>query len=133
MVALSRERTHRSVADSSCAAGSGPCTVAPLSRAKRVAFHTLLAKLREACTQSSPTGTSTPGLAPRASVKRTASEPYASIHSSGLITLPNDRDIFLPNWSRTMPWRAMVRNGGAPSIAYRPNIIILATQKNRMS
>jgi hypothetical protein len=98
-----------------------------------VAFQILLAKFREPWTQSSPIGTSTPGLAPRARVKRTASEPYVSIQSSGLTALPKDFDIFLPNWSRTMPCSTIVPNGGVPSIAYRPNIIIRATQKNRMS
>jgi hypothetical protein len=52
--------------------------------------------------------------------------------------LPDDFDIFLPRSSRTMPCSAMVWNGTAPSgprsfIAYRPNIIIRATQKKRMS
>ncbi len=99
------------------ASGSGPWTVAPFIRAKRVAFQILLAKFREPWTQSSPIGTSTPGLAPRARVKRRASEPYLSIQSSGLTTFPKDLDIFLPFWSRTMPCRAMVWNGGVPSIA----------------
>ena len=107
--------------------------MAPFISAKRVAFQILLAKLREPWTQSSPIGTSTPGLAPLARVKRTASEPYLSIQSSGLTMLPKDFDIFLPNSSRTMPWNAMVRNGTSPSIAYRPNIIIRATQKNMRS
>ena len=66
-------------------------------------------------------------------MKRTASEPYLSIQSSGSTALPKDLDIFLPCSSRTMPWKAMVWNGTAPSIAYRPNIIIRATQKNMMS
>src|SRR5690606_14137631 len=128
-----RDRIERSVGDIAEASGSGPSTVAPFISAYRVAFQILLGKLREPWTQSSPIGTSTPGLAPRASVKRRASEPYLSIQSSGLTALPKDFDIFLPNWSRTMPCRAMVWNGGVPSIAYRPNIIIRATQKKRMS
>ena len=98
-----------------------------------MAFQILLAKFRDAWTQSSPIGTSVPGLAPRARVKRTASEPYASIQSSGSTTLPNDFDIFLPRSSRTRPVRAMVLKGTSPSIAYRPNIIIRATQKKMMS
>ncbi len=114
---LRRDRIQRSLAVSSSGAGSGPSTVAPFISAKRVAFQILLAKLRAAWTQSSPIGTSTPGLAPRASVKRSASEPYLSIQSSGLTTLPKDFDIFLPFWSRTMPCSAMVWNGGVPSIA----------------
>jgi hypothetical protein len=47
--------------------------------------------------------------------------------------LPNDFDIFLPCWSRTIPCSAITGNGGVPSIAKVPNIIIRATQKNRMS
>ncbi len=121
------------MADSRSTGGSSPSIVAPFIIAKRVAFQILLANLLEAWTQSSPIGTSIPGLAPRARVKRTASEPYLSIQSSGLTTLPKDFDIFLPRSSRTMPCRAMVWNGGVPSIAYRPNIIIRATQKKRMS
>ena len=107
--------------------------MAPFISAKRVAFQILLAKLRDALTQSSPIGTSVPGLAPLARVKRSASEPYASIQSSGSTTLPKDFDIFLPCSSRTSPVSAMVWNGAAPSIAYRPNIIIRATQKKMMS
>ena len=76
---------------------------------------------------------SVPGFAPRASANRTASVPKRSIHASGSTVLPADFDIFLPCSSRTMPCRAMVSNGGSPSIAYSPNIIIRATQKNRMS
>ena len=119
--------------DSSAAGGSGSAVVAPLSSANRVAFHSLLQKLRLPCTHSSPIGTSVPGLAPRARVKRSASDPYASIQSSGSTALPNDFDIFLPCLSRTMPCSATTSNGCTPSIAYSPNIIIRATQKNRMS
>ena len=43
-----------------------------------------------------------------ARVKRSASAPYASIQSSGSTTLPQDFDIFLPNWSRTRPCSATV-------------------------
>ena len=98
-----------------------------------MAFQILLQKLREPAAHSSLTATSAPGLAPRSRVKRVASAPKRSIQSSGSTTLPNDFDIFLPYWSRTMPCRATTRNGGSPSIAYSPNIIIRATQKNRMS
>ena len=119
--------------DSSSCGGSAPATVAPFISANRVAFHSLLQKLREPWHHSSLTGTSAPGLAPRASVNRVASAPKRSIQSSGSTTLPNDFDIFLPYWSRTMPCRATTSNGCTPSIAYRPNIIIRATQKNRMS
>ena len=49
--------------------------VAPLSNANRVAFHSLLQKLRAPATLSSETGTSAPGLAPQAKVNRSASVP----------------------------------------------------------
>ena len=88
--------------------------MAPRIIANRVAFQSLVAKLREPCTQSSEIGTSVPGLAPRARVNRSASAPYLSIQSSGSTTLPNDLDIFLPRASRTMPCRATVWNGSAP-------------------
>src|SRR5580692_806691 len=108
-------------------------TVAPFIRANRVAFQSLLQKLREPAAHSSLTAVSLPGLAPRASVKRTASAPNRSIHSSGSTVLPRDLDIFLPNWSRTRPCSATTSNGCLPSIAYRPNSIIRATQKNKIS
>jgi hypothetical protein len=47
--------------------------------------------------------------------------------------LPLDFDIFLPYWSRMRPCRKTWSNGWTSSIAYRPNIIIRTTQKNRMS
>src|SRR5207248_490444 len=128
-----RDRIQRSTVDSSSAGGSSPTVVAPLSNANRVAFHSLLQKLREPWHQSSLTGTSVPGFAPRASVKRVASAPNRSIQSSGSTTLPDDFDIFLPYWSRTIPCSATTSNGCTPSIANSPNIIIRATQKNRMS
>ncbi len=132
-VCCSRDSTHLSIVLSSLGAGRSPSTVAPFISANRVAFHSLLQKLREPWHHSSLTATSEPGLAPRARVKRVASAPYFSIHSSGFTTLPNDFDIFLPNWSRTMPCRLTTSNGCLPSIAYNPNIIIRATQKKRMS
>jgi hypothetical protein len=86
---------------------------------------------------------SPPGLAPRARVNRVASAPNRSTQSNGSTVFPRDFDIFLPNWSRTSPCSPTTRNGTAsagalpngpgPRIAYRPNIIIRATQKNRMS
>ena len=133
MTCCSRDRIQRSTVDSSSAAGRSPAVVAPFISAKRVAFHSLLQKLREPWHHSSLTGTSAPGLAPRARVNRVASAPNRSIQSSGSTTLPYDLDIFLPCWSRTMPCSATTLNGCTPSIAYRPNIIIRATQKNRMS
>src|SRR5918911_5416575 len=103
MVAASRDRIHRSAADSLSGAGRPEAVVAPLISANRVAFHTLLQKLRLPWTHSSPIGTSVPGLAPRASVNRRASEPYASIQSSGSTTLPLDLLILRPCSSRTRP------------------------------
>ena len=129
----SRDSTQRSTVDSSAAGGNGPSRVAPAISAYRVAFHSLLQKLREPCVHSSLTGTSAPGLAPLARVNRVASAPNRSIQSSGSTTLPNDLLIFLPCASRTMPCSATTSNGCRPFIAYSPNIIIRATQKNRMS
>src|SRR5262249_51526821 len=114
-------------------AGAAVGTRAPLSSANRVAFHSLLQKLREPAAQSSLIATSPPGLAPLARVNLTASAPKRSIQSSGSTVFPRDLDIFLPNWSRTSPCRATTPNGCTPPIAYRPNSIILATQKNKMS
>src|ERR1700730_13409419 len=138
ITAESRDRIHRSgteyTAGVSCAAG----TCAPLRRAKRTAFHSLLQKLREPAAHSSLMAMSLPGLAPRARVNLVASAPNRSPQSSGSTVFPRDLDIFLPNWSRTKPCRDTTRNGtassgGASRIAYRPNITIRATQKNRMS
>ena len=131
MTAFNRERIHASAALTD--AGSSPETVAPLSSAKRVAFHSLLQKLRAPTTHSSLIAWSAPGLAPCSSDRRTASAPYESIHSSGSTALPRDFDIFLPALSRTSPCSSTVRNGTSPSIAYRPNSIIRTTQKNKMS
>src|SRR5260370_13142435 len=119
-------------------AGAAGGTWAPLSRAKRAAFHSLLQKLREPAAHSSLMAMSPPGLAPRARVNLVASAPNRSTQSSGSTVFPRDLDIFLPNWSRTSPCSITTRNGTASAgdlsrIAYRPNIIILATQKNRMS
>jgi len=50
-------------------------------------------------------------------VKRVASAPNRSIQSSGSTTLPNDFDIFLPYWSRTMPCSITTSKGGRPSMA----------------
>ncbi len=134
----SRDRIHRAAVGSPAGSGAPAGTVAPFSSANRVAFHSLLQKFRDPVTHSSLTGTSLPGLAPRARVNRVASAPNRPIQSSGSTVLPSDLDIFLPCESRTRPCRATCRNGTAcPGsrcrIAYRPNIIIRATQKNRMS
>src|SRR3954451_6849100 len=106
----SRDRIHLSTADISDLSGSSSET-APFISANRVAFQSLLQKLREPWHHSSLIGTSEPGFAPRASVKRVASAPYRSIQSSGSTTLPNDFDIFLPCPSRTMPCRLTTSNG----------------------
>src|SRR5690606_38661469 len=123
-----RERIHRSTADSP--SGSGPRVWAPFVRANRVAFHSLLQKLRDPAHHSSLTGTSAPGLAPRAMVHRVASAPYRSIQSIGSTTLPKDLDIFLPCLSRTIPCSATTWNGGTPSIAFSPLLIFRATRQN---
>src|SRR5580704_19673287 len=138
ITADSRDRIHRSGLEYELGSGGAAGTCAPLSRAKRTAFHSLLQKLREPAAHSSLMASSLPGLAPRASVNLVASAPNLSTQSSGSTVLPRDLDIFLPNWSRTSPCRATTRNGTAADgsawrIAYRPNIIIRATQKNRMS
>ena len=71
--ACSRDRIHASAPETS--AGTGPSTVAPLSSANRVAFHSLLQKLRAPTTHSSLTAWSAPGFAPCSSESRTASAP----------------------------------------------------------
>ncbi len=142
ITADSRDSIHRSGTEK--AAGSGPekdgasGTRAPLSRANRTAFHSLLQKLRDPAAHSSLMAMSPPGLAPRARVNLVASAPNLSTQSSGSTVFPRDLDIFLPNWSRTSPCSATTRNGTASAgawsrIAYRPNIIIRATQKNKRS
>ena len=102
-----------------------------------MALNSFEQKLRLPATHSSASARSVPGLAPRARVNRSASAPYFSIQASGSMPLPLDLDIFLPNRSRTRPCNETTSNGSGPSpvsaIAYIPNIIIRATQKNRMS
>jgi hypothetical protein len=129
--ACSRDRIQASTVDSSV--GTGPSTVAPLINANRVAFQSLLQKLRAPTTHCSLTAWSAPGFAPCSIDSRTASAPYWLIQSSGSMTLPRDLDIFLPRSSRTSPCNSTTRNGTAPSMAYRPNSIIRMTQKNKMS
>src|SRR5205807_8472281 len=86
-------------------------TCAPLRRANRTAFHSLLQKLREPAAHSSLMAMSPPGLAPRARVNLVASAPNRSTQSSGSTVFPRDFDIFLPNWSRTSPCSPTTRNG----------------------
>ena len=128
-----RLRIHLSMALSESSAGKSPVTVAPFIIAKRVAFQSLVAKLRDPPIQSSASAWSVPGLAPRAKVKRNASAPYLSINSMGSTTFPRLFDIFLPNWSRTKPCNMIVLNGATPSIAKVDIIIMRTTQKNKMS
>src|SRR5213592_4160586 len=93
--------------------GADGGTWAPLRRANRTAFQSLLQKLREPAAHSSLMAMSPPGLAPRARVNLVASAPNLSTQSSGSTVFPRDLDIFLPNWSRTRPWKATTRNGTA--------------------
>src|SRR5215472_615466 len=145
MTLESRERIQRSAVASAVSVvgvagvvGVLGVVVAPLSKANLVAFQSLLQKFREPAAQSSLTAISLPGFVPLASVNLVASAPKRSIQSSGSTVLPRDLDIFLPYWSLTRPCSTTVRNGtascgGRSRIAYKPNIIIRATQKNRMS
>ncbi len=55
-----------------------------------------------------------------------------SIKSTGSITLPSDFDIFLPSWSRTMPWIYTSLNGTLP-VKWVVIIIMRATQKKMIS
>ena len=98
----------------------------------RLAFHTLLAKLREAFTFSSEKRMSLPGAFPVARVKRSASAPYLSMTSSGSMPLPRDLLILRPCASRTRPWMSTVSKGTSP-ICSSPEKIIRATQKKMMS
>src|SRR5258708_5074398 len=148
ITAASRDKIHRSgtLSPAPSAAVSGtwsPWRAAapastPLMSANLAAFQSLLQKLRDPATHSSLSATSPPGLAPLASVKRAASAPNLAIPSSGSTVFPRAFHIFLHCASLTRPCSATLRNGTdrsgpASAIAYRPNIIILATQKNRMS
>src|SRR5205085_1114979 len=138
ITAESRDRIHRSGTESAAGSSAASGTRAPLSRANLTAFQSLLAKLREPAAHSSLMAMSPPGLAPRARVHLVASAPNLSTQSSGSTVFPRDLDIFLPNWSRTSPCSTTTRNGTASAgalsrIAYRPNIIIRTTQKNKMS
>src|SRR5690349_16552971 len=79
-------------------AGSKPFgSTAPFISEKRVAFHSLVAKLREPSTRADEKRRRPALLAASdAIVKRSASAPYLSISSSGSTTLPLDFDIFWP-------------------------------------
>ena len=122
------------MADSSATGGRSPSTVAPFIRAKRVAFHSLLQKLREPWHHSSLIGTSEPGLAPRARVKpgrvgAVAVDPVERVdHVAERL-----RHLLAVTVADHAVQRDDVERLDAIFIAYRPNIIIRATQKNRMS
>ncbi len=74
--------------------------------AKRVAFHSLVAKLREPSTRAGDRRSRLAWLAAsEAMVKRSASAPYLSISSRGSMALPLDFDIFWPFSSVTSPCR----------------------------
>ena len=77
----------------------------PLAWQKRVAFHSLVAKLRYPSTRFSSILMSRPWLSIAAMKKRSASAPYWSIRPSGSTTLPFDFDIFCPSGARTSPCR----------------------------
>ena len=64
--------------------------------------------------------------------KRSASQPYLSIISSGLIPLPRDLLILRPWASRTRPWSSTVSKGSLP-ICSKAEKIIRASQKKMMS
>ena len=92
-----------------------------------------------------------------ARVKRVASVPKRSMISSGSITLPLVFDIFCRSASRTSAWMYTCRKGtlsfffsplfpltqplafliagscSCPSMKWQPNMIMRATQKNRIS
>src|ERR1035441_5531714 len=78
--ATSRDKIQRSGTEYEAGSGAGAGTRAPLSRAKRTAFHNLLQKLREPAAHSSLMAMSPPGLAPRARVNLVASAP--NLHRS---------------------------------------------------
>src|SRR5437763_15009055 len=101
MTVFSRVRIHASAPVT--ADGIGPSTVAPDISANRVAFHSFVQKLRAPTTHSSLIAWSAPGFARCSSDSRTASAPYATLHSSGSTTLPRDFDIFVPDEARTNP------------------------------
>ncbi|OPZ62202.1 MAG: hypothetical protein BWY84_01223 [Candidatus Aerophobetes bacterium ADurb.Bin490] len=67
-----------------------------------------------------------------AMVKRSESAEYFEIISSGSTTLPFDLLIFLPSESHTSEFITTCAKGGF-SINFMPVIIILATQKNKIS
>ena len=103
ITADSRDRIQRSGTEKAVGSGAASGTCAPLRRANRTAFHSLLQKLRDPAAHSSLMAMSPPGLAPRARVNLVASAPNLSTQSSGSTVFPRDLDIFLPNWSRTRP------------------------------
>ncbi len=100
--------------------------------AKRVAFQSLLPKLRLASTFWSERRLSFPGEAWVTRVYRRASAPYWLETSIGSMPLPFVLLILAPSMSRTMPWRYTVRNGTSPIISIPMNTI-RATQWKMIS
>jgi hypothetical protein len=98
--AIHRSSTARDASGAS-AAGAKP---ARFIITNRLAFHTLLAKLRAPTKLSSAICMSRPGEACVTSAKRRASVPNFFMTSRGSITLLRDFDILRPCLSRTMPW-----------------------------
>ena len=98
----------------------------------RLAFQTLLAKLRPPSNLAGSSLMSWPCAQRTESVKRTASAPYCSIMSSGSMPLPSDFDIQRPCLSLIMPVMNTSRKGATP-VKCTPAMIIRAIQKKRMS
>ena len=110
VVAATRDSSHwsagprwpasgsRRSASSAIDAGRAPIT-------KRVAFHSLLAKLRAFSTFAVPNRWSWPGVVPWTSANRSASAPSSSIVASGSTVLPFVFDILAPYGSRIRPDR----------------------------
>src|SRR5699024_10394467 len=99
---------------------------------KRKAFHILLAKFRPCVQYATSNIKSFPAGEESNIPTRTPSVPYLSISSIGSGELPKDLDILRPSLSRTIPVRYTFSKGGFPVYSC-PKIIILATQKNRIS
>ena len=73
-----------------------------------------------------------PAEALKSNPTRTPSAPNFSINSKGSGEFPKDFDILRRCLSRTKPVKYTFVNGFSPAYSY-PAIIILATQKNKIS